>query len=207
MGSGVTATTYIYLIDNDDRIVSVSDNWLSFAQANQAAESCHPDRVVNASLWDFIDGVETKHLYEILMKNSRATNKSITVPFRCDAPDKRRYLELTITPVPQLRLEFASRVIREESRNTVDLLKAEVERSGQFVRMCSMCKKVASSASEWVEVETAVVTLKLFELDKLPRISHGLCPECFEVGVAEVEKLHGNASALQQNKDTAPAED
>jgi hypothetical protein len=27
------------------------------------------------------------------------------------------------------------------------------------------------------------------------------------VGVAEVEKLHGNASALQQNKDTAPAED
>jgi hypothetical protein len=51
-----------------------------------------------------------------------------------------------------------------------------------------MCKKVELSENTWVEVEAAVISLKLFERNKLPQISHGLCADCFKAGMAEIEK-------------------
>jgi hypothetical protein len=179
----------IYIIDKLDRIISVSDNWLLFAQENQAADICHPDVIINKSIWEFIDGIETKQFYEIILKAIRAKNKAVILPFRCDSPDKRRYLELIITPIQQENIEFASNIIHEELRDAVEMLELGIPRGDELIKMCSMCKKVELSENTWVEVEAAVVSLKLFEKDKLPQISHGLCAECFKLGMSELDKL------------------
>lgn len=179
----------IHIIDKQDRIIRVSGNWLLFAQENQAGESCHPDVIISRSIWEFIDGIETRHFYEIILKTVRARNKAVVLPFRCDSPEKRRHLELTITPVQQEQVEFASITILEELRDSVEVLKLGAPRTDELIKMCSMCKKVVLSDDTWVEVEAAVVSLKLFEKGKLPRISHGLCNECFHLGMAEIEKL------------------
>lgn len=179
----------IYIIDKLDRIISVSDNWLLFAQNNQAGESCHPDNIVNKSIWDFIDGFETKKFFEIILKKIRAENKDVKLPFRCDAPEKRRYLELIITPIKQKSIQFTSNIIYEEMRDNVEMLELGIPRSNEFIKMCSMCKKVELQEDTWVEVESAVVSLKLFEKNKLPQISHGLCTECFKLGMSDFEKL------------------
>ena len=182
-------STCCYHIDGKDRIVSVSDNWLVFAQENEAAESCHPEKIINRSIWEFIDGIETQLLYDIVLKNIRRTNKSVRLPFRCDAPGKRRYLELRITPVLKGTIEFASTIIREELRDSIEMLEFDIPRSDELVRMCSMCKKVELPGNCWVEIEAAIVTLKLFEKLKQPQISHGLCHDCYILGMAEVDKL------------------
>jgi len=179
----------IYIIDNLDRIISVSDNWQLFAQENQAGESCHPDNIINKSLWDFIYGDETKQFYEIILKTIRTKNKTVKLPFRCDAPKKRRYLELIITPVQQGNIEFTSNTIHEESRDTVEMLELGIPRSDELIKMCSMCKKVKLSENTWVEVEGAVVSLKLFEKNKVPQISHGICTECLKLGMSEIDKF------------------
>lgn len=179
----------IYVIDKLDRIISVSANWLLFAQENQAGESCHPDVIVNKSIWDFIDGFETRQFYEIILKNVRAKRKAVVLPFRCDSPDKRRYLELRIAPIQEECIKFTSNTVYIELRDTVDILELNIDRSDEIIKMCSMCKKVVSSENTWVEVEVAVVSLKLFEKSKLPLISHGLCPECFELGMSELHKF------------------
>lgn len=184
-----TENDYIYVIDEADRIVSVSDNWLLFAQENEATASCHPDSIMNKPIWDYIFGMETQHLFEVTLEKVRTTDKSVVLPFRCDAPDRRRYLELLITPLHQKCIKFTSYIIREESRDTVVLLEAGIPRSNDIINMCSMCKKVELSKGNWVEVEVALTTLKLFEQLKLPQISHGLCVECFALGMAEIEKL------------------
>jgi hypothetical protein len=170
-------STYICVIDEGDRIVSVSHNWLSFAQENQAAESCHPAKVIKEPIWNFIDGLETTHLYEIIIAKVRSKKRTVTLPYRCDAPDRRRYLELRIAPVPQEHIEFASRIIGEEPRDRVKLLQSGDPRSDELIKMCSMCKKVELSGDNCAKVEVAVVTLRLFEENKLPQISHGFCPE------------------------------
>ena len=179
----------VYIIDKLDRIISVSDNWLLFAQENQAGEICHPDVIINRSIWEFIEGTETKQFYEIILRTIRTKNIAVQLPFRCDAPDKRRYLELSITPVQQGNIEFASNIILEELRDTVEVLESGIPRSEELIKMCSMCKKIELSENTWVEAEAAVVSLRLFEKNKLPQISHGLCIECFKLGMSELEKL------------------
>lgn len=183
-------TKFIYVIDKLDRIISVSDNWLSFAQENQAGEICHPDIIINKPIWEFIDGDETKELYRIILEAIRTTNKAVTLPFRCDSPEKRRYLELIITPIQQEHIEFSSNIIYEELRDNLEILELGIPRSHErFIEMCSMCKKVKLSQNTWVEVEAAVLSLRLFERYRLPQISHGLCTECFMLAMAEIEKI------------------
>jgi len=181
-----TASTYIYIVDKDDRIISVSDNWLLFAQENQAAENCYPEMIINKPIWKFIYGMETQFLFEVILQKVRTLNKPVSFPFRCDAPDKRRYLELIIAPLQQGSIEFTSYIIREESRDRVALLAAGIPRSDELVKMCSACKKIELSENCWVEVEAAVATLKLFDQPELPQISHGLCTECFDLAMAEI---------------------
>jgi hypothetical protein len=179
----------VYIIDESDRITGISENWLPFARDNRAGETCNPDLIITKSIWDFIDGPETTQLYEIIFNAVRTSHKAIVVPFRCDAPDKRRYLELIITPIDHGHIEFTSSTIREELRDTVEILESGRLRTDEFIKMCSMCKKVEVSENSWEETESAVVSMNLFEKIKLPRISHGLCPECFGVSMAEVEKF------------------
>lgn len=180
-------SSYIYRIDERDLIVSVSDNWLAFAVANQADESCYPDRVINSPLWNYIDGLETSHLYRILLECIRSKNRAVTLPFRCDAPDRQRYLELKISPLGRGGVEFVSRIIREAPRESVRLLEAAVPRTDELVVMCSICKKVRLSEQRWVEVEDAIRELKLFERDAMPTISHGICPDCFRSWMERIE--------------------
>ena len=186
---GKPASTCVYVINKLDVIISVSDSWLLFARENQAGESCHPDSIVNRAIWEFIAGAETKQFYDILLTTVRTRNKTVVLPFRCDSPDKRRFLELTLSPIRQDHVEFSSRVILEEARDTVEIFKPDIPRSDELIKMCSMCKKVALAENRWVEVEVALVSLKLFEKNRLPRISHGLCNECFKSGMSEIDKF------------------
>ena len=50
--------------------------------------------------------------------------------------------------------------------------------NGKLLRMCSWCKKIEMDQTRWSEVEDAVDELRLFERDKVPGITHGVCPSC-----------------------------
>ena len=188
MKSSESTSKCIYVIDELDRIISVSDNWLLFAQENLAGVTCHPGNIIDKPIWNFISGDETTQFYEIILKTIRTKNKTVKLPFRCDAPKKRRYLELIIKPIWQGNIEFSSNIIHEELRDTVEILELGIPRSDELIKMCSMCKKVKLSDNLWVEAEGAIVSLKLFEKSKLPQISHGICTECSKLTISEIDK-------------------
>lgn len=170
---------FIYRIDQNDTIFFVNDQWLLFAQENDV-DALTFDAVMNQSLWSFITNVEVQHLYGLFLARVRATRLPIKLPFRCDAPDCRRYMELSLYPLPRKAVEFKSRIIKLEARDPVALLDASLKRSNQFIRMCSWCKKVYTDRCGWVEAEKATQVLKLFDAPQIPQISHGMCPACFE---------------------------
>jgi len=184
----ISDTTCTYRIDDSDRIIDVSGYWLQFAAENLAAESCQPDRVLGRLIWEFIDGSETRHLYEIILKRVRQAHMPVTLPFRCDSPDMRRYLELTIVPIGNDAIEFYSRVLREEPRESVDLLKPDAQRSDEYIKMCSNCKKIERGENRWVEVETGIAELQLFESSNLPQITHGLCDDCYNAWMSSLKE-------------------
>lgn len=180
--------TIIYKINREDRIIAVSDNWMDFARDNQATHTCHPDFVIDRPIMEFMAGEETLYLYSILVQKVRESQKPITFPFRCDSPNMRRFLEMNIRPLDEI-LEFRSSILREEPSETVDLLRIGTSRSDDFVRICSMCKKVDLSQGEWVEIEVAAVSMRLFEASIMPQLSHTICPQCYESVMAKINRL------------------
>lgn len=177
--------SFIYWMDGDDIITRVSQNWEPFAQDNGWSDSL---QVVGRPLWDFIKGLETRHLYGKLFEKARTWKRIGPIPFRCDAPHERRSLELEIEPLSDGRIRVTSTIIRIEPRAPVMLLDPGVPRSEIMIRMCSMCKKIVTNGDSWLEIEKALAHLRYFEAAHLPRITHGLCPACFELAVAEVDE-------------------
>ena len=177
---------FFYRIDSTDTIVSVSDNWCTFADANAWGSSLRAEDVVGHKLWDFIQDPETQHLYRELFRRVREGLPSRTIPFRCDSPSERRYLDLFIESLPDEQIQMTSKILRTEPRDPVRLLDVDTPRSTELVTVCSMCKKIKVLPGQWAEIEEGLAHLRLFEADQIPQLTHGLCPSCYEVEMAEL---------------------
>lgn len=169
--------TFIHRVDSNDIIVYVNDDWLSFAMENGAPHLSR-DAVVGHSLWEFIEDMETRWITRTIMTKLRRSGATLTIPFRCDSPDMRRYMEMDLISMPNGGVEFICRLLKVERRSTVNLLKASTKRSEAVITMCSWCKKIRIGGDSWVEVEDAVRDLELFATSRLPQLSHGMCPSC-----------------------------
>jgi hypothetical protein len=168
---------FLYRVDADTRFTLIDDAWLDFARQNDAGHLT-PATVLQRPLWDFISDIETRHLYEILLEQVQMQQAPLSIPFRCDSPTCRRFMKMTITPARAGGFEFCTRIVHQERREPVRLLEVAAQRSDVFLRICSWCKRVALSPDGWVEVEEAVRALNLFGDQRLPQLTHGMCPDC-----------------------------
>ena len=101
--------------------------------------------------------------------------------FRCDAPEKRRLLEMTINPGKDGGLELESTPLWVQPRAPQKLLENRTASSPEkFLLMCGWCKRINVGDSQWEEVEDAVVRLGLFERQESIQVSHGICPRCYD---------------------------
>ena len=175
-----------YRIDAGDRIVSVGENWQAFADENNAQDACFAPRVIGSSIWDHIQDPETHHIYKVLVEKVRQTGAPITMPLRCDAPDLIRELEITLIPESDGDVTFLSKTIRVEPRASAPLLAGCQPRSEDFVRICSFCKKIDLDGDQWVEIEAADIKKEYFNDTPLPQLTHGVCPICFDIAMAEL---------------------
>lgn len=96
-----------------------------------------------------------------------------------DSPALRRFMELQVVPHDNGEISLSGELIRVEERPEVGLLRPERPATEEVVTMCGWCKRVRLDDGTWVEVEQAVQSMRLFTLDPLPGITHGICPECF----------------------------
>jgi hypothetical protein len=185
--------TFVYSIDSDDTVASVSDAWLEFARRNRAGELTR-EYVLSQSLWRFIDGRETRQLYETLFDRVRTGHEPIELPFRCDSPDRFRFMRLVLRPAPQDSIRCEAHLLREQQRPVVPILDRAFPRSKSRLPICSLCKRVFAFGARWLELEDAIGELDLFESAKLPELDHVVCGDC--ASAVEVPELHraGNDS-------------
>jgi len=168
---------FVHRVDRDGCILDVSPAWQAFAEENGAGPALSV--VQGAVLWNYIAGAQTRHLYHVLMERAQQSGGSLHIPYRCDSPDTRRFMEMELEFLPEKGVfEFRNRLLRSEPREPVPLLDPNTCRSEAILRMCSWCKKVKIHDDEWVEVEDAVRRLGLLEEECMPRLSHGICPDC-----------------------------
>jgi hypothetical protein len=170
---------FMWTIDSADKIVQVNDDWLAFAQENLSPQVMAA-LVLDQSIWRFIQGQETTYLYKQIFARVRAGVSPVTFPFRCDSPDCRRFMEMQLSLLPGNAIQFTSHILREEWRDPVNLLDASRDRSGEFLKICSWCKKINIPGRGWGEVEAAVDALDLFGHRSLPQMTHTICDSCYD---------------------------
>lgn len=171
--------SYNYRIDRNNVLVSVSENWDRFLADNAGAASASAAEVVGRALDQFIADEDTRSLYALVLDSARRSNRPIAFRFRCDSPTERRFCELRVSAGSDGTVDFESRIFRTEQRRPVPLLQAEGPRDrDEFLKTCSMCKRIAVNDSEWIEIEAAMGRLRLDRRERTPRITHGMCADC-----------------------------
>ncbi|MFP5213795.1 MAG: hypothetical protein ACLGPL_10485 [Acidobacteriota bacterium] len=182
----------LHRIDGRDTIIHIDDSWIAFARENGLAEASKHD-FIGRPLWNFIEGPETKHLWRLMLGRVRSKQTPIWLSYRCDAPDRRRYMRMGIIPHPNMDVEMYNTVVKEEVRKSLRVLDPAFPRDERVIKICSWCKRVLvgsdgrmENMGEWMELEDAVERLKLFESASLPSLNHGICNLCFSRVIAEI---------------------
>jgi hypothetical protein len=167
----------LYHLNATDEISSVNEAWTTFAEANRG-ETLKPSEIVGRSLWEFVGDINTRHIYRVMHERVRTRRAAVQLRFRCDAPELRRLLELSISPGHDEGLTYRVRTVEQQDRAPVPLLDPLHPRSERFVTMCGWCKRVAVPPRDWLEVEDAILALQLFAEPQPPQVTHGICDEC-----------------------------
>jgi hypothetical protein len=194
-----------YHLDNSDRIVGVNADWIAFAIANGAPDL--PGRVLGRAVWQFISNRTVRELYRTLFRRVRETRAPMTVTFRCDSPDVRRIMSLTVESdaesadvlachasllheephAPSVRTFAALRSFgastdvaagSDGQAPSRQLNATGPRRAEPLLSMCSWCKRV--NVSGWREIEDALVVDPSLFTEPVRPITHGICPACAE---------------------------
>ena len=171
-----TRDTYDYVVDRSDRIESVSEAWLRFAEVNGAPELTR-EAVIGNSLWAFVRSSDTQSFYRALFHRVRFKKIEVNLPFRCDSPDLLRFMVLHVRLGSKGRLKLSGRLLREAKRAHVPRINEFLGDSEQRFVMCSICKRV-NAFGAWVEPEVAAQRFHVFETIHEAEIQHGVCDQC-----------------------------
>jgi hypothetical protein len=167
----------VYTLDEHDHIVGVNAGWAAFATENDGTQLL-PPAILGRALWDFITDTTTVQIYRRLFARVRAGVGPVKFAFRCDAPTKRRLLEMHIAQQPSGTLKCVVRSLRVEDRPAVPNFASAQTDSDALLRVCGWCKRTPDANGEWLEVEQALSRLALFQQPALPTITHGICEDC-----------------------------
>lgn len=175
----MTDTPVQYRVAHDGTITSVDETFEAFARENGAPGLAQA--VIGRPIVDFLAGPEVRSLYETLMERVRASHGRFEFPFRCDAPDLRRFMRMRMEPLADGGLCFTATLEREEPREPVPvewlMSRLDSRDARDLVALCSWCKRVRCDDGAWREVEE-VMARGLMDRDRTIAISHAACPTC-----------------------------
>lgn len=166
-----------YRVDDNDVIEFVDQWWLAFARENSAFGLDEPS-VVGHAIWDFIADEPTRTLYAEIHQHVRSTGKPVVVPFRCDSPTLRRYMEPTISGGNNGQLLYQSALVRTCPHRRQPVYDRTRQRSSESLTMCSMCKRSLIEPAGWLEMEDISLRLRMYDQQTVPELCYTVCPQC-----------------------------
>ncbi|MEJ7699195.1 MAG: Crp/Fnr family transcriptional regulator [Pyrinomonadaceae bacterium] len=122
---------------------------------------------------------------------NRAIIQSAGAGFRMKAKDVKA--EFALGGVfQQMLLRYTQALMTQISQTAVqNLLDTNALHSDDLIHICSWCKRVDVGQENWEEIEEAVKTLGVFEQEKLPQITHGICSDCYKTMLEQLATYSG----------------
>ena len=170
-----------YELDDADVIRRVGGRWEAFARGNGGAHLVAG--VLGQTIWDFVGGSTTRHMYGMLAGRVRQGHP-VSFTYRCDSPAMRRYMRMRMLPIEAGGVRFESETLMTRAWPAGLRLDRRTRRD-EFLTICSWCKKGRLDET-WQEPEVVVERLGMFIGDAERPISHAICPSCAEIVEAAI---------------------
>lgn len=190
-----------YLVDADGTIVDIGEHsWSGFADRNRGKSIVGRATVVGRSMFDFVSGAAVTNAYRQYMAALKTGDvDAVSFDYRCDAPQTKREMRMTITPVRHDGSTegylFQSVLLYERARPAIALFDTEwIAKIGEadtnlpMIGQCSYCHNVrmpstdCDDSEQWIEAEDYYRLGGPGEV----QISHGICPTCEETKIKQL---------------------
>ena len=179
-------TKMLYWVTGDGTITQVEGQIAAATAAGDPvfARPFSDNTLIGRNLFDFIEGMEVRHIYTVFHERVLRTAQEIAFNYRCDSPWIRRDMRLRLRPDRDL-VRYESVVLKETPRPVP--IPATSPDPEILIAMCSMCKKYRNgpAGSPWTELDL------IFNEPGLPErfdFTHTICPPCVELFLAEAPR-------------------
>lgn len=166
-----------YRVNSLDEITWVDTAWMAFAQEN-GAPALAGDNILGQSLWKYLADRSTRSFYKKVHQRVRSSGQTLTLPVRCDSPNLKRHMQLSIASEDAGTLHYQSTILRVQLQPHLALLDTSAKRSADRMTICSCCQKLLIEPSGWVEIEEVASKLHLYESKTAPNLFYAVCPNC-----------------------------
>lgn len=166
-----------YTLDKADVIVAVNKKWDEFARDNDG-EKILAAKIIGKRLDQFIHGDVTRMFVRTMIMSARTLKRPVYRPYRCDSPQRKRFMEMTVVPHASGTVEVVHRELRSEPIVNNFTIRAATE--GQrsiFLKRCSLCNRV-NAKGVWSEIDDAVAENRLDADKSTLKVIYGVCPDC-----------------------------
>jgi hypothetical protein len=166
-----------YVIDNNDKVISVNDAWDAFALCNDAP-GLLSECVIGRDWREFVQGDATRMYMEAILTATRCLGMRVSQSYRCDSPREKRYVQLTVELLADHHVLFHHHTTQVfEQKYVVNYVVPTLPVvAHKKVKRCSMCNRIELQGS-WLETEQAVESGFLKAGAEVP-VFYGICPDC-----------------------------
>ncbi|MCX7109214.1 MAG: hypothetical protein NTX45_03590 [Proteobacteria bacterium] len=166
-----------YRINERDEIVAVNDDWCRYA-SDHGWEGISPGNVMHRPIYNYIPDSTTSRIYQYLFKRVRG-GSSVRYKFNCESDSHRREMEMTVMAYGNGgEVEMKARMLSKQAKMLARSNSASNPDADEFIRACGWCCRI-DMEGYWMEVEEAVAKWGVFEFSRLPKLTHGICKDCF----------------------------
>ncbi|MCC8997498.1 MAG: hypothetical protein LM517_10745 [Nitrosomonas sp.] len=172
----------IYWIDKNNIIQKVNDIWDSSMDVTNWSDRACSEGIIGKSLLEFICDDVTRMYVATMIDAVRVIPQTLFRPYRCDSPDTKRFMQMTITPEENGLIRVSHELLRcEPLRKTVlfKTTKSNVEPMNiQFIR-CSLCNRLhRSDTQKWHEVDDLDLISNKKNYCNIIPVAYSICPDC-----------------------------
>lgn len=165
----------IYWLDQSRKIIDVSGPWDEFAVENNGRDAL-AGRVRGRLLWEFIKGDATRMWMDTLINLAVVTGRQVERLYRCDSPDLKRNMKMTIIPGYDTLIKIEHQLLSTERKHVSSRFHYSGDDLPGIRKRCSICGRI-NSPEGWSEPDREALD-KGLEGDISFRVIYTVCDDC-----------------------------
>jgi hypothetical protein len=164
-----------YRLDDQDRIVEVDSNWDRIALENDG-EAVVADRILGTKLYAHVTDEPSRMFVWTMLDSVRKLHRPSVKFYRCDSPDLKRHMQMTILPETGGGLLVQHRLIRTEKVPLRVRFAGPSGARSKLILRCTMCVKLKIEGV-WIAPDAAVLA-GVSQADGTVRVAYSICEDC-----------------------------